>query len=74
MKFDISYEIEKKDDKEYIVPKKLRFDFEVKDNASFNLTNLFNGNKELSKYLSETFPFFGLNLIMIILLKNHHKL
>lgn len=49
--FDIDYEVEKGDDgKDYLVPKKLHFDFEVKDNANFVLTNLFNGNKELSKY------------------------
>lgn len=50
--FNIDYENEKgDDDKEYVVPKKLHFDFEVRDNANFQLTNLFNGNKELGKYL-----------------------
>ncbi|KOB52916.1 Juvenile hormone binding protein-like protein, partial [Operophtera brumata] len=56
--FNIDYEIEKGDDgKEYVVPKDLHFDFEVRDNANFQLTNLFNGNKELSdimlKFLNE---------------------
>lgn len=46
----IPYEIQKGDDnKSYVVPKKLDFEFEVKDNTHFHLTNLFNGNKELSK-------------------------
>lgn len=34
-----------------MVPKKYDFKFEVKDNAHFSLTGLFNGNKELSEYL-----------------------
>ncbi|KOB68961.1 Juvenile hormone binding protein-like protein [Operophtera brumata] len=56
--FNIDYEIEKGDNgKDYVVPKDLHFDFEVRDNANFQLTNLFNGNKELSdimlKFLNE---------------------
>ncbi|KOB68908.1 Juvenile hormone binding protein-like protein, partial [Operophtera brumata] len=37
-----------KDDKEFIVPKNVHFDFKVKDNAHFNLTDLFNGKKDPS--------------------------
>ncbi|CAK1555370.1 unnamed protein product [Leptosia nina] len=40
--------MEKKNNKKYIVPKSYTFDYEVKDYAHFNLTNLFTGNEELS--------------------------
>ncbi|KAG6447736.1 hypothetical protein O3G_MSEX005144 [Manduca sexta] len=58
IKLYISYEVEKgADGKDHIAPKKLDYDFEVVDNAQFSLTNLFNGNKELSdtmlKFLNE---------------------
>lgn len=50
VKFIVDYDLEKNDDgDEIIVPKKLDFQFEVKDGAHFTMTNLFNGNKELSK-------------------------
>ncbi|KAL0880083.1 hypothetical protein ABMA27_002575 [Loxostege sticticalis] len=49
VKFIVDYDLEKNDDgDEIIVPKKLDFQFEVKDGAHFTMTNLFNGNKELS--------------------------
>lgn len=66
MKFDIDYAMQKRDDgKEIVVPKKLHFDFEVKDRATFHLTNLFNGNKELGKYLR---VFFGKNVLSLFVL------
>ncbi|CAH2982499.1 unnamed protein product [Chilo suppressalis] len=49
VKITVDYETEQDGEgKNHIVPKKLHFDFEVKDGAHFTLTNLFNGNKELS--------------------------
>ncbi|XP_013192557.1 circadian clock-controlled protein daywake [Amyelois transitella] len=46
----IDYDLKKTaDGKERVAPKKLHFDFEVMGNAHFTLTNLFNGNKELSE-------------------------
>ncbi|CAH2047054.1 unnamed protein product, partial [Iphiclides podalirius] len=45
----INYEMEKKDGKEYVKPKSYTFKFDVRDGAVFDLTNLFNGNKELSE-------------------------
>ncbi|XP_049872278.1 circadian clock-controlled protein daywake-like [Pectinophora gossypiella] len=45
----IDYKMEKgADGKEYVKPTKYEFAFDVKDNAHFSLTGLFNGNKELS--------------------------
>lgn len=34
---------------EHVILKKYSVTFDVKDNANFALTNLFNGNKELSE-------------------------
>ncbi|CAG9787827.1 unnamed protein product [Diatraea saccharalis] len=49
IKFTMDYDTEKDGEgKTHIVPKKYHFDFEVKDGAHFTLTNLFNGNKQLS--------------------------
>lgn len=49
--FYIEYDVEKAEDgKDHIVLKKYDFDFDVRENAHFELSNLFNGNKELSKY------------------------
>ncbi|XP_028177821.1 circadian clock-controlled protein-like [Ostrinia furnacalis] len=49
VKFFVDYDIEKNaDGDEIVVPKKYDFQFEVKDGAHFTMTNLFNGNKELS--------------------------
>ncbi|XP_061714328.1 circadian clock-controlled protein daywake-like [Cydia pomonella] len=49
IKLLMHYEVEKDaQGKEYVVPTKYSFDFDVRDNAHFSLTNLFNGNKELS--------------------------
>lgn len=46
----IDYDLAKgREDKDIVVPKKLNFDFDVIGNTHFSLTNLFNGNKELSK-------------------------
>lgn len=50
LKFHVDYVLEKDDEgKEHMVPNKYSYDFDVKENANFNLTNLFNGNKELSE-------------------------
>lgn len=38
------------DGNDIVVPKKYDFQFDVKDNAHFTLTGLFNGNTELSEY------------------------
>lgn len=47
----IDYKTQKgADGKDYVLPQKYDFTFDVKDGANFNLTNLFNGNKDLSKY------------------------
>lgn len=52
IKLFIHYDVIKNaDGKDIIKPTKYNFDFEVKDHAHYHLTNLFNGNKELSKYL-----------------------
>lgn len=51
MKLVISYEEVKNGDKDYFKLTKHSVDFEVVDNAHFNLTNLFNGNRQLSEYL-----------------------
>ncbi|KAH9630144.1 hypothetical protein HF086_004850 [Spodoptera exigua] len=49
LKIKISYDIvEGLDGKDIIKPKKYSFDFEVQEDAHYQLTNLFNGNKELS--------------------------
>ncbi|GBP47794.1 Circadian clock-controlled protein [Eumeta japonica] len=49
VKLTLDYEMKKGEDgKEVIVPNDYRVRFEVKDNAHFALTNLFNGNAELS--------------------------
>ncbi|XP_047990606.1 circadian clock-controlled protein daywake-like [Leguminivora glycinivorella] len=58
IKLLMHYEVEKDaQGKEHMVPTKYSFDFDVRDNAHFSLTNLFNGNKELSdamlKFLNE---------------------
>ncbi|XP_026733950.1 circadian clock-controlled protein-like [Trichoplusia ni] len=48
----IHYDIVKDSEgKDHIKPKKFHFDFEVKEGAHFHLSNLFNGNKELSDNL-----------------------
>lgn len=50
--FYIEYDVEKAEDgKDHIVLKKYDFDFDVRENAHFELSNLFNGNKELSKII-----------------------
>lgn len=47
------------DEKNHVEPTHYGFEFEVKDNARFNLTNLFNGNKQLSKiFLYSHFKIF----------------
>ncbi|KAL4713185.1 hypothetical protein ACJJTC_018830 [Scirpophaga incertulas] len=49
VKYLLDYDIEVDGDgKTHYVPNKYSFDFEVKDNTHFTLTNLFNGNKDLS--------------------------
>ncbi|CAG5028552.1 unnamed protein product [Parnassius apollo] len=45
----INYEKEEKEGKVFLIPKSYSFKFDVKDGANFDLTNLFNGNKELSE-------------------------
>ncbi|KAJ8716587.1 hypothetical protein PYW07_003214 [Mythimna separata] len=50
IKLEIFYDIVKNaDGKDIIKPKKYKIDFEVVDHAHYHLTNLFNGNKELSE-------------------------
>lgn len=39
--------------KDVINLKSYKYKYDVKDNANFQLTNLFNGNKILSKYTSK---------------------
>lgn len=52
IKLIMNYEMKKKNDnKDYIQLKKYSFEFEVIDSAHFHLTNLFNGNKQLSKFI-----------------------
>lgn len=47
----IDYDMEKDaEGKNHVLPLKYDFTFEIKDGAHYNLTNLFNGNKDLSKY------------------------
>ncbi|KAI8421682.1 hypothetical protein MSG28_009670 [Choristoneura fumiferana] len=47
--FVVNYEMEKDaEGNEHVILKKYSFTFDVKDHANFALTNLFNGNKELS--------------------------
>ncbi|XP_063622203.1 circadian clock-controlled protein daywake-like [Cydia splendana] len=58
IKLVMHYEVEKDaEGKDHMIPTKYSFDFDVRDNAHFGLTNLFNGNKELSdtmlKFLNE---------------------
>ncbi|XP_063534644.1 circadian clock-controlled protein daywake-like [Cydia strobilella] len=58
IKLLMHYEVEKDaQGKDHMVPTKYSFDFDIRDNAHFSLTNLFNGNKELSdamlKFLNE---------------------
>ncbi|XP_022124884.1 circadian clock-controlled protein daywake-like [Pieris rapae] len=43
-----TYVMETRNNKEYLVPKSYMFDYEVKDSAHFNMTNLFSGNEKLS--------------------------
>ncbi|XP_068617292.1 circadian clock-controlled protein daywake-like [Battus philenor] len=45
---ELKYEMEERDGKKHIAPKSYTYKYEVKDGANFDLTNLFNGNKELS--------------------------
>ncbi|CAK1585322.1 unnamed protein product [Parnassius mnemosyne] len=45
----INYENEEKEGKVFLIPKSYSFKFDVKNGANFDLTNLFNGNKELSE-------------------------
>ncbi|XP_072932365.1 circadian clock-controlled protein daywake-like [Epargyreus clarus] len=48
------YDIEKKaDGKEYVQFKNYSFDYDVKGNADYRMTNLFKGNKELSDNIGE---------------------
>ncbi|XP_075975237.1 circadian clock-controlled protein daywake-like [Anticarsia gemmatalis] len=49
IKMQIDFDTVKKGDNEHVKPKKYSFEFEVKDDAHFHLTNLFNGNKQLSE-------------------------
>ncbi|XP_053604907.1 circadian clock-controlled protein daywake-like [Plodia interpunctella] len=50
VKLNIDYDLKVgSDGKERVVPKKLHYEFEVLGNAHFALTNLFNGNKDLSE-------------------------
>lgn len=47
----IDYKMEKDaEGKIHVLPTKYDFNFDIKDGAHFNMTNLFNGNKDLSKY------------------------
>lgn len=47
----IDYKMEKDaEGKDHVLPTKYDFKFDIKDGAHFNMTNLFNGNKDLSKY------------------------
>ncbi|XP_038214045.1 circadian clock-controlled protein daywake-like [Zerene cesonia] len=47
---NVTFDMEKRENgKVYMIPKKYEFDFDVKDHAHFNLTNLFNGNEELGE-------------------------
>ncbi|CAH0587014.1 unnamed protein product [Chrysodeixis includens] len=50
IKAHIDYETVKGDDgKDHIKLKKYKFEFDVKDSGHYHLTNLFNGNKQLSE-------------------------
>uniref|UniRef100_A0A2A4JM86 Uncharacterized protein n=1 Tax=Heliothis virescens TaxID=7102 RepID=A0A2A4JM86_HELVI len=50
IKLYIHYDVIKNaDGKDVIKPKKYNFDFDVKEHAHYHLSNLFNGNKELSE-------------------------
>ncbi|XP_026733515.1 circadian clock-controlled protein-like [Trichoplusia ni] len=52
IKLYIHYDMVKDSEgKDHIKPKKYHFDFEVKEGAHYHLSNLFNGNKELSETL-----------------------
>lgn len=62
----LKYEMEEKDGKAHVALKSYSFKFNVKDGAAFDLTNLFNGNKELSKY--NLFKYLFILLIVIMLL------
>ncbi|XP_013133153.1 PREDICTED: circadian clock-controlled protein-like [Papilio polytes] len=57
IKLVLDYEIEKKDGKDHIKLSSFSYEYDVKDGAHFDLTNLFNGNKDLSdpmlKFLNE---------------------
>lgn len=56
IKAHIDYDIVKgSDDKDHIKLKKYKFEFDVKENGHYHLTNLFNGNKQLSKYWYRTY-------------------
>lgn len=54
MKLDITtpYEMVSKHGKTYVEPKQGSYKFEIIDGATYELTNLFNGNKDLSTYLT----------------------
>ncbi|XP_047509448.1 circadian clock-controlled protein daywake-like isoform X1 [Pieris napi] len=43
-----TYVMENRNNKEYLIPKSYVFEYEVKDYAHFNMTNLFSGNEKLS--------------------------
>lgn len=48
----IDYKMDKDaEGKDHVLPTKYDFTFDIKDGAHFNLSNLFNGNKDLSKFL-----------------------
>ncbi|KAJ0183223.1 hypothetical protein K1T71_001199 [Dendrolimus kikuchii] len=49
----INYDLLKKSGKTYIDPKKVDFNYEIIDNAKFDLTNLFDGRKDLSDSMHE---------------------
>ncbi|XP_022828035.1 circadian clock-controlled protein-like [Spodoptera litura] len=50
MKIKITYDVVKgSNGKDIIKPKKYSFDFDAQESAHYQLTNLFNGNKELSE-------------------------
>ncbi|CAH0587015.1 unnamed protein product [Chrysodeixis includens] len=52
VKLYIHYDMVKDSEgKDHVKPKKYHFDFEVKEGANYQLSNLFNGNKELSETL-----------------------
>lgn len=83
-KVKLDFEIVKKDNKDYVKLTKYEYDFDVKDNANYQLTNLFNGNKELSdaalkfgnanwKQLASMFGRPVINVVAMKLVKSYNK-